>query len=217
MSCRCNLKSIFFCLFASIACTSISQSLDDQMATARHRSLSPDKQIENLIQLSKKPSFQIHQDTLGLLFYYITYRCYNIKDQGQTILFAGKAIEAFENVGYEGYQLAKSYLLRAYSHHVVENDQQAQYDLDKITNELKISGRAFDSLWRAIQKRAANFKSKGEFESSIHYLNTFIQSDRFLKIDNLGKATIYRELSIAHSMYDSRDRLLKAKEINAKA
>lgn len=204
-------------IFCSCFLNASTQSLNTLMAEARDYTVSKEKQIENLEQLIYHPKFQDHQDTLGLLFYYIAYRQLEISDFENTIRNSNQAIKAFESDDFEDYQLARSYYMRAISNHSLGRVSEAQIDLDKVILDLKIEGRGYESLWRSYAKSAEIIRTKGELESAIHYLNSFIESEQFDFVDGQGQASIYRELSYAYSIYNNYNKLMDATRAIQKA
>ena len=175
------------------------------------------QQIEKLTLLIDNSQFHDHQDSLGILYYAIAFRYEKLKEFEELITYSTKAIQVFEDFGFDGYQLAKCYFYRADANQKLGEVEKALEDFDVIINSLKIEGQGYFALWKAYTNKAANFRLTGEFESAIHYLNSFVESERFARITDRGKATIFRELSLAYSMYSSIEKIELAKDFITKA
>ena len=212
----------FFNIIISIALTSftqvsgLAQSLSQMMSDAR--SLEGDSlQIANLEKLLIKPEFHKHQDTFGLLNYYIAYRYRRLANQAKVKQFSAEAIKAFQNDNYLNYQYPTCLLMRGKSNLNLGEIDAAIRDFEFIINNVPISGRGYQSLYEAYQRRAVIYRMQGDYESAIHYLNSFITSTGIDSINQYGQASIYRELSLAYSKYESENKLRLANEAVQKA
>jgi len=214
-----HLYRIVICFGLILICQihAQSQSLEKIMADARHYKLSEKEKINNLEKLLENPRIICHPDTLGLLNYFIAFRYNGLFDYLNVIKYSSDAIEAFQQSNYTGYQYSTSLLLRAKSKLNLGRIEDATNDFDYIINEVPISGRGYQSLNEAYQKKSLIYRLRGEYESSIHNLNSFVTSNNIDSVNRYGKSISFVELSIAYAMLGGRSNLNLANEAVEKA
>lgn len=193
--------------------SSYAQSYDYKMRAARGSSDTVQVQIKNLTSLEEEFESAPY-DTIGHLHYFIAYRYFTLSDYDGIIRHADKAISNYLQSDYYGYRLPTSYLIKGKAAQDIGLIDEAIESYDSIIN-LKISGRGFESLYEAHLRKAEIYRTNGEFEAAINYLNSFIESSEFDSIDRYGKATLFRELSIDYSEYSSiENRMLSQKALD---
>lgn len=193
----------------------IAQSFDNKMNKAKQSGLTFLEQIDKLLAL--ETDFKsAPKDTIGHLYYFIAYRFYKLADSENMIQYSSKAIDNYTLSSYTDYRLPVSYLMKGNAYRNLGLIKEAIKEYDAII-DMDIKGRGFETLYEAHWRKAQIYQDHGEIESSINYLNGFIESTQFDSVYNYGKATLYRELSIAYTRYSSDEKRRLALEALANA
>lgn len=185
------------------------QSWNDAINIAKDSQLSNDQQIENLRDLIAPLELTEHQDTLGLVYYYIAWRHNNVNQHEETIAATSLCISHLKESGYGGYQLPYMYQIRASHYKVLRKYDLAIADAEAISH-LTLSGRGIEMLGESIRLIAQIYNERGEYQSAISQLEYSLSSDDRKKLTAFTLMNIYYDLSLAYSNFSDSISMEKA-------
>lgn len=192
-----------------------SLSYADQIRQAR---TSSDDRLEQISALSKLESGLIqsgHRDTLGLLYYALCFRYRAIDSLSGQYNYGIKAIEAFDESDYEGYQYANSILFTGQSLESLDLLDSALYYYQLIS-EIPLSGRGLSTYTIAIARSSQIYRQREDYTSALDLLEYSFRDETFAFISPVDRFTLLLEKSILHSyLLDSTNLIMSQQMLGA--
>lgn len=176
---------------------------------AKPSTISMEEQLDNLYSIIPTVEESGHSDTLGLLYYFISYRHSELNQMKELLASSTASIDLFEKAGYNGYQLVFNYFFRAKAHKYFGQNKMAFQDAEVVSG-LASSGRALEVLDDAQRLMSEIHRENGEYESAINQLEYFFTTDGYKHIDQYSKGTLLLDLSLAYSNYSDSASITKA-------
>ncbi len=215
-----GIKQLLFLLPILFGCTSESQaqSLFDKINLAKNYwSDAPDatwtsnyrQQLDNLYDIIPEVTASGHNDTIGFLYYYITYRHFQLNEMKQVKENATICLHYLEKSDYDDYIIPYSHFYNAQANKLLGYREEAISDIQSIfTTNLK--RRGFEIIGDAQRLLASIYRDKGDHESALSQLNYFLNSNLADSLDAYSKATLLQDLSLTYSSYQDSLSIQKA-------
>ncbi len=201
------------CFFAQLVCVAWGQlSIADRINEARTISEDHGEQIEALNKLLSDPKVLEYADSTGLIHYAIAFRYRILSDHVAIEEHARKAINAFQEVNYNGYQYAYGLSFLGESLGALGEYSSAIDSYFEILS-LDPNGRDFDVYGYAVNRLAEYFIKYEDYDSAIRITQNFLSSDYVSQTPDYDVLNILVSSSIAHSNLEGLHHLSEAKRL----
>jgi len=193
-----------------------SQSWLQQINKAKDNQYDDAAQIKRLESLLPQLEKTTYHDTLGLVYYYITWRHTYLNQHEEAISAASSSISNFKKSNHSGYELPYIYLIRADQYKVLRQYDLAITDAKAIRN-LPLTGKGIEMLGESIRLIAKIYIEKGEYRSAISQLEYTLSSQMKDSLSAFSLTNMYYDLSQAYFNFSdsvSIERALEAISIS---
>lgn len=167
------------------------------------------QQLTNLYKIIPVIKSSEHNDTIGLLYYYISYR-HNVLNEMQKVkTTANISLDYLKQSDYDDYMIPFCYFFSARANKLLGYEEEAIKDIKSIFN-LNLKGRGFEVLGDAQRLMAAMYREKGDHESALSQFNYFLNSKLADSLNAYSKARILLDVSLSHSSFHDSLSIQKA-------
>lgn len=213
----------FISIAIIIICTQTiyTQSLYDSINEAKNfwsddpdvtETFNTKQQLANLYNIVPLIKSSEHNDTIGILYYYITHRHYVLNEIQEVKKNATISLDYLLQSDYDDYIIPFLYQRRAVVNKLLGYHQEVLDDIKSIF-DLNLRGRSLEIIGDAQRLMASMYSDKGDHESAINQLHYFLNSSLVDSLDAYSKATILKDLSISYLSY--RDSLSIQRAVEA--